>query len=127
MRIEEEQRQLAEVEKKRDEIRQQRERERTGQRPDETTQEWLERLQDEAATRRDPERAIDIITKRERDRQDRIDRASTREVTVNGKGKIEVDFKNMPNGVNGKAKGDGLFKETRITRQTQMQPAEGEE
>lgn len=49
-----------------------------------------------------------------------LDRASGRDVNVNGKGKIEVDFKNMPTGVSGKAEGSGLFKDTSVSTQRQM-------
>jgi hypothetical protein len=56
-----------------------------------------------------------------------LDRAPSQRVDVNGTGKIAVDFKNMPRGVTSKAEGEGLFKKTEVTRQTQMQPAEGEE
>jgi hypothetical protein len=42
---------------------------------------------------------------------------------VTGNGKISVDLKNMPRGVRTTAEGEGLFKTTEITRQTQMEPA----
>jgi hypothetical protein len=52
-----------------------------------------------------------------------LDRASEREVNVNGTGQINVDFKNMPRGVTGQAEGGGLFRKTEISRHVQMEPA----
>jgi hypothetical protein len=45
-------------------------------------------------------------------------------VNVNGTGKISVDFTKVPRRVRTTAEGDGLFKTTEITRQTQMKAAE---
>jgi hypothetical protein len=39
-------------------------------------------------------------------------------------GRFNVCGPNVPRGVRTSAEGDGLFKKTEITRQTQMQPAE---
>jgi hypothetical protein len=44
-------------------------------------------------------------------------------VDVNGKGKIEVDFKNMPDGVSGRAEGGGLLKDTSVSTQRLMSTA----
>jgi hypothetical protein len=51
-----------------------------------------------------------------------LDRASQREVNVNGTGKISVDVR-APNGTNVQAQGEGLFRKTEISRQVQMEPA----
>jgi hypothetical protein len=51
------------------------------------------------------------------------ERTFTSNVNVDGKGKIDVDFKNMLRGVVATAEAEGLFKQTEIRRQTQMQPA----
>jgi hypothetical protein len=51
-----------------------------------------------------------------------MDRASNREVNVNGTGKISVDVR-APNGTNVQAQGEGLFRKTEISRQVQMEPA----
>jgi hypothetical protein len=53
----------------------------------------------------------------------RAERTFKSQVDVNGKGKIDVDFKNMPRGVIATAEDEGLFKKTEINRQTQMEPA----
>lgn len=52
-----------------------------------------------------------------------LDRAAARDVNVNGTGKISVDVR-APAGTHVGAQGQGLFKRTEITRQTQMLPAE---
>lgn len=52
-----------------------------------------------------------------------LDRAAARDVNVNGSGKISVDVR-APAGTRVGAQGQGLFKTTEITRQTQMMPAE---
>ena len=52
-----------------------------------------------------------------------LDRAAGKGVRVHGTGRVEVDFKNMPDGVSGKAQGEGLFKDTAVTTQKQMAPA----
>lgn len=52
-----------------------------------------------------------------------LDRAAARDVNVNGTGKISVDVR-APAGTRVNAQGQGLFKRTEITRQTQMMPAE---
>jgi hypothetical protein len=52
-----------------------------------------------------------------------LDRASNQRVDVNGTGNLTVDFKNMPQGVSAKAKGGGLFKDTSISTQKQMEIA----
>ncbi|PWT74307.1 MAG: hypothetical protein C5B60_06855 [Chloroflexi bacterium] len=52
-----------------------------------------------------------------------LDRAAMQNVNVNGTGKISVDV-NAPPGTRVAAEGEGLFKSTEISRQTQMMPAE---
>jgi hypothetical protein len=64
-----------------------------------------------------PERLAEILD------AERLDRAATQRVDVNGTGKISVDVK-APNGTKVAATGGGLFKKTEVARQTQMQPAQ---
>jgi hypothetical protein len=52
-----------------------------------------------------------------------LDRAASRDVNVNGTGKISVDVR-APAGTRVGAQGQGLFKTTEVNRQTQMLPAE---
>jgi hypothetical protein len=56
-----------------------------------------------------------------------LDRAAGKNIGVHGTGKIEVDFKNMPDGVSGKAEAGGLFKDTAVSTQRQMAPAKSGE
>jgi hypothetical protein len=53
-----------------------------------------------------------------------LDRAGVRDVNVNGTGKIEVDFKNVPKGVRTRAEGEGLFKSTEVSRYSAMTEAD---
>jgi hypothetical protein len=47
----------------------------------------------------------------------------TPSVNVNGSGKISVDVKGLTSGSKVSASGEGLFKKTEVSRQTQMEPA----
>jgi hypothetical protein len=152
MRIAEEERKLAEIERQREEIQKQRERERTGKRPDETPEEWLERIEREAEAARDPEKEIQRQTEEGfrttgaptyeqlvKERTRRRERGGAREsiplgldastlrdnnVKVTGEGKLEVTVK-APKGTTTTGSGNGLLKDTTIKRQTQMEEASG--
>jgi uncharacterized protein (TIGR02594 family) len=153
MRIAEEERKLAEIERQREEIQKQRQREREGPRPGESSEDWLERLQREAEARRDPEAEIERQLRRARGEPEperrgggragggrlpgetelidprsgkTLDSSALRDsnVKVTGEGKLEVTVKG-PKGTTTTGSGNGLLKDTTIKRQTQMEEASG--
>jgi hypothetical protein len=155
MRIEEEQRKLADIERQREEIQKQRERERTGQQPGESSQEWLERLQRESEARRDPAAEIERQMRRARGEPEpeperrgagragggrlpgetelidprsgkTLDSSALRDSNVKVTGEGKLEVTvKGPKGTTTTGSGNGLLKDTTIKRQTQMEEASG--